>query len=306
MYMQVRPMKAGEPLSPFFKKHKRKLLWLVPLTILLFLFFLNLGLQTFWAHRHPYFAPDYARVDLLPVLNEQPLSEADYDIIFFQTGLGKPAIDQLLVYGQGGIDQILATQDGFFADHEFTCQVLLMGRFTCEDRIVSPNDQPAATVPLALVEPGDIIISFSTHTFGWRHGHASLVVDTAQGITLEAVVMGSDSAQMNMQHWRTYSNFMVLRIADATPEERQQVAQFALEHLDGIPYGLTSGIFGDKAPDPLGRLTAQCAYLPWYAWQAFDRDLDSDGGRIVTVADLANSPLVEVVQVYGIDPRTLS
>ncbi len=289
--------------SPIRKQKHRWLFLAVPLTVLLLLFLLNLSLQTFWAHRHPYFAPNYAKVDLLPILNSIPLDRDDYDTILLQTGLAKPAVDQLLMFGQGGIDQILATQEGFFAPHEFTCTVLLAGRFTCEDRIVSRGEEVAATVPLALVEPGDIILSFSTHTFGWRHGHASLVVDTDQGLTLEAVVMGSDSAQMNMQHWRTYSNFMVLRVKDATAEERRQVAQFALEHLDGIPYGLTSGIFGEKAADPAGSLTAQCAYLPWYAWQAFGYDLDSDGGRIVTVGDLAASTMVELVQVYGINPQ---
>ena len=125
------------------------------------------------------------------------------------------------------------------------------------------------------------------------------------GVTLEAVVLGSDSAQVNAQHWRTYSNFMVLRVKDAGDETRQQVVQFALEHLDGIPYSLLSGILGPKAPEPDSPLKAQCAYLPWYAWQAFGVDLDSDGGKIVTVLDLAESPLLEVVQIYGIDPASL-
>ena len=32
-------------------------------------------------------------------------------------------------------------------------------------------------------------------------------------------------------------------------------------------------------------------------------DVDADGGRLVTVDDLARSPLFEVVQLYGLDPR---
>ena len=33
----------------------------------------------------------------------------------------------------------------------------------------------------------------------------------------------------------------------------------------------------------------------------FGYDLDSDGGRLVTSADLLHSDLLEVVQVYGMD-----
>lgn len=287
-------------------KRARRWLWFaVPLAVLLFLFFLNLGLQTLWAHSTPFFYPDYAEVDLSPILAQSNLSDEDYETLFLQTGLSKTAIDQLLAYGQGGIEQIAATQEGFFTRYNAECVTMLPGRFTCEDLTLDADGNRFAAVPLALVQPGDIIVAFSTHTFGWRHGHAGLVVDSSSGITLEAVVMGSDSAQVNMQHWRTYSNFMVLRVKDATMEERQAVAEFALSHLDGIPYRLTSGIFGEKAPGPEGDLGAQCAYLPWYAWQHSGYDLDGNGGRIVTVSDLAESPLVEVIQVYGMDPREI-
>ncbi|SBW05017.1 conserved exported hypothetical protein [uncultured Eubacteriales bacterium] len=287
-------------------KRRRRWLWLaVPLAILLLLYCVNYILQTAWAHRESFFYPDYAKVELAPILEKAALTDEDYETLFLQTGLTKIAVDQLLPYGQGGVDQILATQEGFFTHYDTECVVLLPGRFTCEDLVLDENGAKQATVPLALAEPGDVIVSFSTHTFGWRHGHAGLVVDSARGVTLEAVVLGSDSAQVDMQHWRTYSNFMVLRVKDATMEERRQVAEFALKYLDGIPYGLTSGIFGEKAPDPESDLISQCAYLPWYAWQSAGYDLDGDGGHIVTVADLAESPLVEIVQVYGMDPRNI-
>lgn len=295
------------PLPSSAPKRRRRWRWLaVPLAVLLLLYCTNYVLQTAWAHREPFFYPDYDRVELAPMLEKRALAEEDYETIFLQTGLTKLAVDRLLAAGQGGVDQILSTQEGFFGHYDVECVSLLPGRFTCEDLVLDENGTKKATVPLAPVEPGDLIVSFSTHSFGWRHGHAGLVVDTARGATLEAVVLGSDSAQVDIQHWRTYSNFMVLRVKDATAEERLQVAQFALKYLDGIPYGLTSGIFGQKAPDPEENLISQCAYLPWYAWQSAGYDLDGDGGRIVTVADLAASPLLELVQVYGIDPRTLT
>ncbi len=279
----------------------KRLLWLLALPALLaVLFCANLLLQTFWAHRATSFTPEYAKVDLHPLLEREVRSDADYETLLLQTGLGRQGIDQLLTFGGEGMARILETQEGFFSNPAVHCTPLLPGRFTEEDRVEAPS------VPLALVEPGDILLTFSTHSFGWRHGHAGLVVDSGRGLTLEAVVLGSDSAQVSMEHWRYYSGFLLLRVKDASPEERLQVAKFALEHLDGIPYQLTSGIFGPKAPDLESALGAQCAYLPWYAWQAMGYDLDGDGGVIVTVGDLAASPLLEVVQVYGMDPRTVA
>lgn len=273
--------------------------------ILLLLFCLNLALQTFWAHRQGYFVPSYEMLDLSPILNQPFLNEEDYETIFRQTGLARPAVDALLSQGGQGTALILETQHGFFSSPTPECVTLIGGRFTCEDRTRDTVGNPVYTVPLAPLKSGDIILTFSTHTFGWRHGHAGLVVDPVNTVTLEAVMLGSDSALVNAQHWRTYSNFMILRVKDASEEDRRQTAGFALEHLNEIPYSLFAGIFGQKGPEATTGLTAQCAYLPWYAWLFSGWDLDSDGGRIVTVFDLADSPLLEVVQVYGMDPALI-
>ena len=37
----------------------------------------------------------------------------------------------------------------------------------------------------------------------------------------------------------------------------------------------------------------------------FGIDLDSDGGCIVKPQDMANSPYMQVVQIYGFDPEKL-
>lgn len=286
------------------KKRRRWLFAVVPVAVLAALLLLNLFLQTVWAHRAGYFVPDYEQVDLSPVLARETLSREDYDLLFEQTGLARPAVDALLERGADGVAQIIDTQERFFTFTEPICKVLIGGRFTCEDRLVDEDGEAVYSVPMAPLEAGDVLVSFSTHTFGWRHGHAGLVIDPVNCYTLEATAMFSNSSMNYGSHWRTYSNFMVLRVKDADPETRRAVADFALAHLNDIPYRLTSGIFGAKAPDPESSLCAQCAYLPWYAWQAHGVDLDSDGGRIVTVLDLAQSGALEIVQVYGMDPRT--
>lgn len=261
-------------------------------------------LQGPFAHRADPFVPDYARTDLAPILGKPSLTEADYDTLFLQTGLSRPAVDHLLTYGEPGRRQILDTQEQFFAPVTVVCDELF-GPFTKEDHLVDRDGGRAWAPSLANLEVGDIILTFSTHSMGWRHGHAGVVVDDeGWGVTLEAVLIGTDSARMEAWHWQSYSNYIVLRLKDRTPELQDALADYALNYLDGIPYHLTSGFLGPKAPDPSAPyFGVQCSYLVWYAFQHFGYDLDADGGRLVSVADLYGSPLLEVVQLYGMDPR---
>ena len=261
---------------------KRILMILLLLAVLVLAMYL---LQRFWAHRSGYFLPDYPQVTLS--------EDSDYETIFLQTGLGRAAVDKLLAADD--FQTILDAQQAFFHPPEASCTPLL-GWFTREDRLESSG------TPLVDLQPGDIVVTLSTHSLGWRHGHAGLVIDG--GTTLECVVLGTDSKLVNASHWSTYSNYAVLRLKDITPELQQQIAAYSLEYLNGVPYHLTSGFIGPKAPDPDDwQFGLHCSYLVWYAWNHFGYDLDSDGGRLVSSYDLLHSDLVEVVQLYGMDPR---
>ena len=242
--------------------------------------------QRFWAHRTGYFIPDYPQVTLT--------ENTDYETIFLQTGLGASVVEKLLEAGK--FQAILDAQDAFFHPPQTGCTPLL-GWFTREDRFVSGTG-----VPLADLQPGDVLITLSTHTTGWRHGHAALVINA--NTALESTVLGTDSTLVNIAHWTSYSNYAVLRIKHATPELQQQVVQYSTDHLLDIPYRLSSGLLFSKSPDPDSILFgAHCSYLVWYAWNQFGYDLDSDGGRLVSAHDLLHSDLLEIVQIYGLDPR---
>lgn len=257
--------------------------WLFAFAAFLLLFY---AAQRFWAHRIGYFVPDYPQITLT--------ENTDYETIFLQTGLGPSAAKNLLEAGE--FQTILDTQDAFFHPPEATCTPLL-GWFTREDRLVN-----GASVPLVDLQPGDILITLSTHTAGWRHGHAALVID--EDIVLESIVLGTNSTLVNAAHWATYSNYAVLRVKNITPELQQQVVQYSTEHLQDVPYHLTSGWIGPKAPKPEdAQFGLHCSYLVWYAWNHFEYDLDSDGGRLVSAHDLLRSDLLEVVQIFGMDPR---
>lgn len=258
---------------------------IITIAVLILIVFANYILQRFWAHRDAQFKPDYDRVEI----SEQ----SDWETIFLQTGLGRSATQKLI--RKNKFDKVLKAQDNFFADHEVECTPLL-GWFTRED--VLKGEKSTAFADL---QKGDIILTLSTHSIGWKHGHAALVV--GKNKVLECRMMGTDSVVATTSYWRKYSNYAVLRIKDITKEQQKQIVEYSREELEGIPYSPITGVFGDKKQSEREEITLQCAYLIWYAWNNFGIDLDSDAGKIVTVRDLLDSDMLEVVQIFGMDPR---
>lgn len=173
--------------------------------------------------------------------------------------------------------------------HAAVCRPLLPLGITCEERI------DAAARQLSDLQPGDLLVTFSTHTLGWRHGHAALVIDS--DTVLEAAMPGTVSGFSSSDSWTTYASLLHLRVRGISDQQQKAVADFAAAHLSGLPYGFFCGLGREKAPSAPRSL--QCAYLPWFAWQAQGTDLDSDGGRLVTVLDLAGSPQLDVLHSWG-------
>ena len=265
------------------KKSKKIAIALAILSVLLLCLYF---LQTYWVHRNGIFKPQYPK---------QTLTEGtDYKTFFLQTGLGRSAVDALVE--ADGFETIFEIQNCFFGEPQVTCKPTL-GWFTKSDR-VEKNIAP----PFVDLQPGDIILTLSTHSCGWRHGHAGLIIDEES--VLECMTLGKTSAIAGIGHWSKYSEFAVLRVKGVTEELQKQVASYAKEHLCNVAYHLSAGFLGEKAPTPdAPQFGLQCAYLVWYAWYAFGYDLDSDGGRLVTSSDLLHSDLLEVVQIYGMNPE---
>lgn len=193
-------------------------------------------------------------------------------------------------------------QEHFVQSKDVVCTPLL-GWFTREDKRV--DEKTGAFIQgedFADLQPGDILLTLSTHSLGWRHGHAGLVIDKDR--TLECMILGSDSCYADPQEWRTYSGYCVLRVKGVSAKQQQAVAEYACSDLRGVPYHLTAGFIGAKAPaSDRAYFGLQCAYLVWYAWNHFGYDLDADGGRLVTCTDILQSDLVEVVQVLGMEVK---
>lgn len=247
-----------------------------------------------------YFRPDYDKTDITDILEKEMLSDKDYKELFYQTGLGKTAVDEIMKNKVLGKERILEFQKNFFTE----CNIS-RGKSAVivnHESIVDEEGKLMYGFDLAPYENGYVLISKGTHSLGWRHGHAGIVTDAENQETLEAVLLGKDSMLQDINKWRIFPSFMMLKLKDTSLKDLDEISEFAKNNLLDIPYGLTVGLTSKKNPDPNNIKTTQCAHIVWYPFMQFGYDIDSDGTWLVTPKDIANSELFEIVQIYGVDP----
>lgn len=235
--------------------------------------------------------PDYEKTDISGILDKRKLTGNDYAVLYKQTGLTKIGIDRALANGNAGKSRILSIQDDYFAEHKVINE--FFAPFVCQDKI-------DGKVSYAYLEDGDIVVSSSTHISGWRAGHAGLVTSGSGNKILQASVVGETSDFGSMLDFNDRVNFIILS-PKVDIETKAQVVEFAKDNLVGKIYDPTVGVLSKKSNTD----RTQCSHLVWLAYHEFGIDLDSNGGLVVTPKDLANSPYVDVVQVFGIDPIKL-
>nr|WP_300095207.1 hypothetical protein [Sedimentibacter sp.] len=249
-----------------------------------------------------YIRPDYPKEDIKTILEKSTLTEEDYKQLFYQTGLGKTAVDELLKKSDGK-DEIIKFQDIFFRENEVLCEPI--GIITSQESIVNDEGKPMYGFNFAPYENGYVLITKATHSLGWRHGHAAIITDAEKGETLEAVILGTNTMNQNINKWRVYPSFMMLKLKDTSQETLDEIAQFAENNLNDVPYGLFVGLLSSKNPIPEELKSTQCSHLVWYPFMQNGYDVDYDGSWLVTPKDIANSDLFEVVQIYGVDPEEI-
>ncbi len=256
-----------------------------------------LFLWTAAAERKVHYMPEYGRADLTWWLEKKQFSDEDYAILFAQTGLGKVGVDEL--YQRGEQKCLLYLQERFFAPVEYEC---CRSNVVCRrERLIKSDRAEEDFMPT--VHDGDILVTFNGHLFGWRSGHAGLVVDAEEGLVLEATTLGCNSKLRSLECWREYPGFALLRLKDGTEDLAEEITEYAVQYLCDIPYSLlcfVRDLQGGREGQQVCSAT-QCAHLIWEAYAPFGYDLNSDGGLVVTPADLYKSDFLEVVQVYGIN-----
>lgn len=258
--------------------------------------------------RYAHTVPSYAREDISDLADKEgDWTEEEIRLLYRQTGLGKSALLKMkntLTYNNGEpvplSEQILPFQDALFyegeIEHELVADVSkrdMMKKFTA----------PVAPV----MEAGDVFVNSSTHTLGFRNGHAAIVLDE-YGTVLESLELGRDSAVSpgGALWFAESSNFILLRLKSeyANKTTRAEIAARARRELIGIPYSIAVGVFSKKDQGTSPKHT-HCSHLVWQAYKNAGFDIDSNGGIVVTPRDIARSPYFEVVQVYGFDPEEL-
>ncbi len=226
--------------------------------------------------------------------NGTELTETDYEEIFSQSGLGKPAVDKLLL--EGRVDKIEDYRNYYLMDKDYYCY--RKGVFACHERITDTEGEEVRNPDFADLQNGDIVVTLSIHSLGWRHGHATIITDADKGVGVQAVMVGEKSNNSQIWSWTKYPLVAVLRPKNVDETVRNQAGQFAEKNLKGLYYSLFGGIFtgrdADKTPT-----TTQCAHLVWYAYMTNGIDIAPESGRIITPKDFLKSENLEIVQIYG-------
>ena len=226
--------------------------------------------------------------------NGEELTEKDYDIILAETGLGKPAVESFSE--EEKFEKVKEYSEYYLADKDYKC--VREGVFACHEYITDENGNAIQNPAFANIQNGDIIITLSIHSLGWRHGHAAIVVDAEKGTTAQAVMIGEKSDFGHIGEWREFPLVAVLRPKNVNAEIIDEVVAFTQEKLIGIDYSHASGILSGR-DENITPTTTHCAHFVWYAYKCFGIDIDSNGGRVVTPKEILHSDKFEIVQVYG-------
>ncbi|MBE7036068.1 MAG: hypothetical protein E7403_02100 [Ruminococcaceae bacterium] len=237
--------------------------------------------------------------DLTEVLQKEKLTEEEYGLIFSQTGLGRPAVEDIRLQSSDFDSAIKAFQTQNLQTIQWKQDFIFFPTTTAEQLRDTENKEIERRLELPPLKKGDILLTRSTKTLLYRHGHSALLLDPEREKTVEALMIGSDSDVLRVDSWRYYPTLLVLRPKNIDEKTVEKVTSYAEEKLVGVPYHLLTGVLKkDKTDLDLVDYT-HCAHLVWQAYQQAGIDLDSDEGWMVTPRDIANSSELEVVFSFG-------
>ncbi len=240
--------------------------------------------------------PAAPMADLSRLLERNSLKEADYLQLLEQTGLGRPAVDALLKQNSGKAE-IMAFQKSYYAKNQLFTEKLNL--FTSQETLVTNSPNKSDNFGLAPLKNGDILMTKSTQTLFWRHGHCGIVIDAEKGITLESLEPGTISMKQDISKWRYYPTIKVLRLKNAGEKVIENIVKYSESSLTGLKYS----IFASKYQYGIIPKSANCSQLIWQAFNNCGYNLDSNRGMLVTPEDITKSPLLETVQIKGFDPE---
>ena len=240
---------------------------------------------------HPRYVPQVAKEDLLPVLHKSTFTEADYTLLFEQTGLTAPLIEEMRTLPDFE-DKILLFQENYLKE------VPVLSEYLPPITTSETLDRTTPGFELGPYHNGYVLLTKSTYTANWRHGHAGIVIDEVRGITLEALNPGTYSMEQPISKWEYYPTVKMYRLKDVPQSTLDEIATYAATHLKGLPYNILADKNQGNEP-----YETHCSLLVWQAFAPFGYDLDATGGLFVSPKNMAMSPLLELLQNYGFNPH---
>ncbi|MBQ9914887.1 MAG: hypothetical protein IJO50_01955 [Clostridia bacterium] len=233
--------------------------------------------------------------DLSSYAGKEVLTDRDYEFLFLQTGLGKPAVDALRKHPETCADELSLFQKQL-ADYSGYERNYLFFPTTTAETLQNAEKRPVK-MALPPLEKGDILITGSTKTLLLRHGHSAIVTDSS-GEMIEAMMLGTSSARSDAKLWSSYATLMILR-PKVEQSIKDRAVAFAEEKLLDVPYSLLAGL-GTKDVSQQEKIeSTHCSHLVWQAYKAAGLDLDANGGIFVLPKDIAGSGDLELVFAYG-------
>ena len=205
--------------------------------------------------------------------------------LFLQTGLGEIGIEEIRKICE--------------SEKEFQTHLLEF-----QEQLFSGEGEKQ----LVDLQTGDILVSMSQRLCFYPHGHAAIVIDGDKNKILEARSYEAGSCVCKQSKWSNLHSFVILRVKEDVIEElvnegyenpTKSAAVYAAENLMGLKYSLLKDIrvLNDDTPQ-----YTQCAQLVWYAYFKVGLDIDENRGIIVKPKDFLTSDVLEIVQVFGIEP----
>ena len=236
-------------------------------------------------------SPSYEKTDISTILEKENWTEEDYNILWEQTGLGRTLL-QTIQTEEDCKEILLAEQKRFFGAPDYICIGLAL---FSKAEIIS---EPAEYYPLYDLQSGDVLLTKSTHTLCYRHGHSAIYI--GGGMILEAAAIGLDTNTTEAAFWGRYPSGIHLRF-HGDDDTGARAAEYAKTELVGDKYHLFAGAFG------IGESTdhTQCAHLIWAAYQSCGVDV-SGRNFPVTPKSLLESGQFEIVRCWGFDPKDLN
>ena len=233
--------------------------------------------------------------DLGSVLQKETLSDADYELLFSETGLSQSCVDAIW-RRENKNELILSEQKKFHDIPDYDCCILSL--FTKSEKII---DKENAAIFYDL-RPGDVLLTKSTHTLFYRHGHSALVLD--EDTMLEAVAIGEKTKREDADNWGMYPTYIQLRIREEAAQSvnmsadklGKAVADYAESTYDNASYSLFAGAFGHGAESG----ETQCAHLIADPYAHFGIAASSRKFP-ATPYSLMKSGVFEIIQYRGFD-----